>query len=83
MDDLVDPSSTVADNIAKIDQLFDQHRHQKLFELVNTYNNEHPENPIEYNDNDGVIEFIIYLWCKHVQIPPELTFGEPAPDGWA
>ena len=25
----------------------------------------------------------IKLWTVKIDIPPELTFGEPAPDGWA
>ena len=41
MDDLVNPGASVADNIAKIDALHEQHRLEKLRELVDHYNKEY------------------------------------------
>ena len=49
MDDHIDPSMSVADNIAKIDKLVEQHRREKLCELIDIYNYYHPDQPIQYN----------------------------------
>lgn len=44
MDDLVDPSSSITDNIAKIDQLFEQHCIGKLREMIDLHNKKIPRN---------------------------------------
>lgn len=77
MDDFVNPTSSVADNIAKIDLLHEQHRHQKLRELVDQYNRNPLHKHIPYDDTSRVYDLIIGLWNVKVDIPPELTFGEP------
>lgn len=76
MDDHIDPSISVTDNIAKIDALHEQHRLEKLRELIEIYNHYHPDQPIQYNSSDPV-ELIMKLWARKDDIPPELTFGEP------
>lgn len=77
MDDHIDPSISVTDNIAKIDKLVEQHRREKLCELVTSYNYYHPQKQIWYDHSTDATELIIKLWSSKADIPPELTFGEP------
>ena len=76
MDDSIDPCASITDNIAKIDSLHEQHRLEKLREQIDTYNYYHSGDPLQCDASDP-IEIILRLWSRDIEIPPELTFGEP------
>lgn len=71
MDDTLNLTDNKDTVLAQIDALHEQHRLQKLRELIN-------ENYISVNlEEDSVDAMIDLLWSNWVTIPPELTYGEP------
>lgn len=59
-----------------IDELGDQHRHQKLFELASKYNDDHPELPIDLTKCQTSDQLLFSLWSRNVDVGV-LGLGHP------
>lgn len=77
MNDTLNPLENKEVVLAQIDALHEQHRLQKLRELVGPYRHMGCSLTRGIADKMEADKLICALWQNGVNIPPELTFGEP------